>query len=237
MCYTFEFWELLDSLTCIILWYCRSCRVYITYAGMVITCANIHTHKTRPDFYLLIFLYGNKRYISEDLKHSLLYFISHNHGSVEAYRGSRGIAPLSLNFDTRWMWVVNLTAPLLYTRGYTNAQSQSWRFGEEKNLLPPSGCFSALYLHCLTLQTIPVVRTSHKSTVSLFSWDIHCTVSHLWARGSGSQYTTTNIPIPLQLHGLTNWPMGEFIMSTCLSHFLHPSGPAGCHTLAVWISS
>jgi hypothetical protein len=131
------------------------------------------------------------------------------------------------------MLVVNLTVPLLYTRGYTDFQSQSWRFGEEKGLLPPPGFFFfffflALYLHCCTLQTIPVAPTSHKSTVSWFPWDLHCTVSHLWAQDSGSPYTALNIPIPLQLHGMnfptlrTNWPVGAFILSAHLSHFLHP---------------
>jgi hypothetical protein len=201
-----------------------------------------HTQGSSCFFYFLSFLHGNK-HISEDLKHSLLYFISHNRGSTKAYRGSRGVVPLSFNFNTRCMWVVNLTAPLLYTRGYTDAQSWSWGLGEEKNLLPPPGCFFALYLHCLTLQSIPIVPTSHKSTVSSFPWDTHCTVSHLWARDSGSPYTTPNIPVLLQLRGMnfpilrTNWPMGAFMLSASLSHFLHLSGPTGCHTLIVWISS
>ena len=79
-----------------------------------------------------------------------------------------------------------------------------------------------------TLQTIPIVPASHKSTVSLFPWDIHCTVSYLWARGSGSPYTIPKIPIPLQLRGMnfptlrTNWPVGAFILSARLSRFLYP---------------
>jgi len=34
--------------------------------------------------------------------------------AIKTYKGRRGIAPLILSFGTRWRWVVNITAQLLY---------------------------------------------------------------------------------------------------------------------------
>jgi len=66
----------------------------------------------------------------------------------KAHRRSGGAAPLILNLDARWRWVVNFTPRSLYPRERTlvptdekvvGPQSWSGRFGEEKCLLPLSG--------------------------------------------------------------------------------------------------
>jgi hypothetical protein len=67
--------------------------------------------------------------------------------SMKAYWGSRGIAPLILNLDSRWIYVVNLKPRSLYPRGkplvgywsLSEPQNRFERFGEEKNFLPMPG--------------------------------------------------------------------------------------------------
>ena len=68
--------------------------------------------------------------------------------NIKAYRGSTGVDPVILNFDTRWRSEVNFMPQPLYLRARTRyplntslvgPHSWSGRFGEEKNLPPLSG--------------------------------------------------------------------------------------------------
>jgi hypothetical protein len=62
-----------------------------------------------------------------------------------AYRESRSIAPLILNLDSSWRWVVSFTTHSLYPQEIYRCsknsmldglQSQSWRLEEGKSLVP-----------------------------------------------------------------------------------------------------
>jgi len=70
--------------------------------------------------------------------------------SMNVYRGSRGIAPLILNHDTKWRCVVIFMPQPLCLQGGENSwyllyrrlggpQRQSGHFGEKRNLLPLPG--------------------------------------------------------------------------------------------------
>jgi hypothetical protein len=73
---------------------------------------------------------------------------------MEAYWGSGGIAPCSLDLCTRWRWVFSFTPRPLYTqrkcswypldRRLGGPQSRSERSGEEKNSQPMSGLRSPI---------------------------------------------------------------------------------------------
>jgi len=67
---------------------------------------------------------------------------------MKAYRGSRGINPLILNFGARWRSVINITPRLLHPqkepdypvqRRVGGRQSQAGHFEGDKNLLALPG--------------------------------------------------------------------------------------------------
>lgn len=77
-------------------------------------------------------------FLSEQCTHSvshqlLLFYVKNVKLSCphqKAYGGSRGIAPLLLNFSSRWRWVVNFMSYMLYVWDRTPVHLNEWLSSE-----------------------------------------------------------------------------------------------------------
>ena len=114
-------------------------RYYLNYStshpedGDSIFLRNIDTYQTRN-----VFVFGGlfhdafsisnyNRMISKKYSFPCL---------IEAYKGSRGIAPLIRNLGDRWSWVVNIVVPPLYSRERASVKVEQEGLGRKKSLSP-----------------------------------------------------------------------------------------------------
>ena len=97
---------------------------------------------------------------------------------VKAYRGSRGIAPLIIDLRTRWRWLVNFKAWLLYQRERTAVdieQEAGWAPEPVWKVLQKGTNFSPHGIQTPVPPSLQLVATRFYTTTTKFtaklSWD------------------------------------------------------------------
>jgi hypothetical protein len=161
--------------------------------------------------------------------------------------GSRGTAPLILNLEPRWRWVVNITPRPLYpgkepryplNRGLCGPQNRSVRFGEGQVLLPLP-------------RFEPPDRPVHSLNAIQIALPRLFLSSHCWCQGRGSQDWTRPVhtvccpDTPFSLsedgHGNCNgptknvtWGLGRWHLQPVVRHFNGCSLLSGLELRTCW---